>query len=140
MGADAYRAEREGLEAFLPSHNDLRSVEEIERVRGWLPKLRAGDHLQVYKWALSCKARRVRCQNALGPRPTYVNHRALIEAAGSHCQLCGEPMQYWVNRRQPTLDHIVPLSKGGTNEVSNLRVICNICNSRRGNRADPSAA
>lgn len=33
-----------------------------------------------------------------------------------------------------TGDHIVPLSKGGTNTPSNVRVLCRRCNSSRGNR------
>lgn len=129
------QARREGLELFLPDTNDLHSAAEIERVRAWLPKLMNGDHLQAYKWSLSRRARRIRCKEASGPRPTYERYSRMIEDAGSHCQLCGQPMQYWVNRRKPTFDHIVPLSKGGSNEPSNLRVICNVCNSRRGNRA-----
>ncbi len=33
-----------------------------------------------------------------------------------------------------TADHIVPRSKGGGNEMSNLRGACRHCNSSRGNR------
>lgn len=32
------------------------------------------------------------------------------------------------------VDHIVPLSQGGTNELSNLRVICADCNRARSRR------
>ncbi|MEU1585224.1 HNH endonuclease [Micromonospora sp. NPDC005710] len=49
-------------------------------------------------------------------------------AAGHVCSLC---------RRRPatTADHILPLSKGGSNDLTNLRPACGPCNYGRGNRA-----
>lgn len=41
------------------------------------------------------------------------------------CPACGQSMTL---ANPPTLDHRVPLSKGGTNEASNLRVLCRHCN------------
>ncbi|MFF4818092.1 HNH endonuclease [Kitasatospora sp. NPDC001309] len=39
------------------------------------------------------------------------------------------------NKDNPlTGDHIKPRSKGGGNELSNIRVLCRACNSRRGNK------
>jgi hypothetical protein len=31
------------------------------------------------------------------------------------------------------VDHVVPVSKGGTNDKSNLQTLCNVCNSGKGN-------
>lgn len=41
--------------------------------------------------------------------------------------LCGKPPV------EPTLDHIIPVSKGGTDHSDNLQVACQSCNSERGN-------
>jgi len=43
------------------------------------------------------------------------------------CQICG-------SRKYLTIDHIVPESKGGETETSNLQTLCKRCNSRKGNR------
>jgi 5-methylcytosine-specific restriction endonuclease McrA len=33
-----------------------------------------------------------------------------------------------------TIDHFIPKSKGGTNEIQNLRLACKRCNSDKGNK------
>ena len=37
-------------------------------------------------------------------------------------------------RRLLTLDHIVPVSRGGTSIRSNLQTMCRVCNNKKGNR------
>ncbi len=40
------------------------------------------------------------------------------------CAICGKFVSY----DDFTIDHMVPLSKGGTNEMDNLQLACNVCN------------
>ncbi len=46
------------------------------------------------------------------------------------CQICGK----WVKPRYASLDHIVPISKGGTHVWSNIQLVHLVCNLRKGNR------
>lgn len=47
------------------------------------------------------------------------------------CIYCGVKFN---SECKPTLDHLVPLSKGGTHSAANVVVCCRSCNSRKGNR------
>jgi len=41
---------------------------------------------------------------------------------------------YCNNEIANTIDHVVPLCKGGTNDLSNLRPACQRCNVKKGNK------
>jgi len=45
--------------------------------------------------------------------------RAIIKAAGGKCVECG-------TTENLTLDHIIPLSDGGTDDADNLTVLCEL--------------
>lgn len=57
-----------------------------------------------------------------------IDRQIIIERDNSTCYL-------WCKRKLPphmiTLDHVVPLSRGGTHTYDNLRVACQSCNSRK---------
>ena len=50
------------------------------------------------------------------------------------CQYCGRPGAELRPRESLTRDHLVPLSRGGTNEWTNVVTACSPCNTRKGNR------
>lgn len=58
------------------------------------------------------------------------NHRDVFARDNYTCRLCGEPvdMDSEDPALQPTLDHIVPLSKGGQHAWSNVQLAHHICN------------
>jgi 5-methylcytosine-specific restriction endonuclease McrA len=53
--------------------------------------------------------------------------KRLLVRDGGHCWLCGG----WLGD-DITLDHVVPKTKGGTNQDANLRLAHERCNKERG--------
>ena len=50
----------------------------------------------------------------------------IIKNRGNKCEICGISGKY----KKLLVHHKKPVSKGGTNEWSNLQVVCNKCHSR----------
>lgn len=70
--------------------------------------------------------RHYRERRALGKFPQE-QWEQLLEETGHKCLCCGLTEQI-------TCDHIVPISLGGTNAISNLQPLCRSCNSSKGAR------
>lgn len=49
---------------------------------------------------------------------------AVYTKTEGHCAICGKFVPY----TEFTVDHIVPLAKGGSNDLSNLQCACGVCN------------
>lgn len=56
---------------------------------------------------------------------TSVVRREVYERFGSRCYLCGD-------EGADTIDHVVPLIKGGSNDIKNLRPAHALCNKEKG--------
>ena len=55
----------------------------------------------------------------------------LIERDGGCCYLCGDDVLFSYNfnhPKYPTIEHVVPISKGGTHSWDNVKVACRECN------------
>lgn len=51
----------------------------------------------------------------------------VIKRDGAICKKCGSTDDL-------TIDHIVPVSRGGTNDMGNLQVLCRSCNSKKSSK------
>ena len=60
--------------------------------------------------------------------------RVLLQSESVNCPICGKPFNN--NGRKKSIDHVIPLSKRGNNTLSNIRVICLSCNSKKSNKVN----
>ena len=59
------------------------------------------------------------------------NKQILYGKQGGHCNACKEHFE----SRHLEIDHIQPQSKGGTDHIDNLQLLCGSCNRIKGNRS-----
>jgi 5-methylcytosine-specific restriction endonuclease McrA len=70
-----------------------------------------------------------------------VDYERFLAKCGETCACCGSPLNYGLGKNNvdkldihtPSTDHIRPRSVGGTNDLDNLRIICNRCNLLKNN-------
>lgn len=161
LGGDAFAAmrRREAFERRLPvfyCRPAIRSRPPVEHVRT-ARRLTSGQCRVCASWFVSvhldvtcsdqCHAahnRNVRkiCKDRRRARKkdayrADVSRSKVFEADGYRCHLCRrktDPTKAVPHPRAPTLDHVIPLARGGTHEPSNCRTACYRCNSVKGDR------
>lgn len=70
-------------------------------------------------------------------KPARLSADALIERDGNLCRLCNTEIDLSLARNSrfgATIDHIVPLSLGGSDDIENMQLAHWICNIKKGNR------
>jgi 5-methylcytosine-specific restriction endonuclease McrA len=89
---------------------------------GWAdPASRSGSR------CTTCERRRNTRRNATPTRQAYKDPAYRAIPLGTHCQQCRTTYDL-------TRDHVIPLSRGGTNHPSNIRTLCRSCNAAKGNQ------
>ena len=90
-------------------------IERIREARGMFQDIKARDDIPQ--------------RTDLGKLPSPRSYLDWLQ--GACCKGCGE----YQRKGNLEVDHIYPKSKGGTDHLSNLQLLCGNCNSIKGNRS-----
>lgn len=66
------------------------------------------------------------CRSAKRPCLSKKFRQAVIDLFGGVCYYCRKPAD--------CVDHLIPVSRGGTEDADNLVAACNACNSKKGSK------
>jgi 5-methylcytosine-specific restriction endonuclease McrA len=110
-----YPEKREHIRAYNKQYNQERShVRKAYRER-------TRERNRPLKRVLN-RRRRANQRNAPGTF-TFTQWQAMCEWFGNVCLCCG--------KAEITIDHVVPIIKGGSNDISNLQILCMSCNASK---------
>lgn len=121
----AWRLRHPGLavaraDAWNKAHPELTR----ERARRWAVANREKERAKV-------RRRRARRLEAF---VADVDFETVFALARGRCHICGRPVDRSLNGRHPmsaSLDHLVPLSRGGLHKPSNVGLAHSVCNKRK---------
>jgi hypothetical protein len=96
----------------------------------------AASKRQVLKYGWNASAWRKRCR-VMGLEYEVIHRASVYERDGWRCGLCGKAVSRDIRGRRrgaPSLDHIIPLSRGGSHTYANVQLAHFECNAAKGNR------
>ena len=97
----------------------------IAKATKWTDDYKKRNPLKRDKWKKQAgRNRRSRRVQSIG-KFTSAEWEELCTLYNNKCVCCEEI-------KPLTVDHVIPLSKGGTNYISNIQPLCRSCNSRKG--------
>lgn len=83
----------------------------------------------------------VRCDACMAKRRPHrygMTTQDVADRDGADCRWCGEPVDFALvgtaSKWAPSVDHLIPWSRGGTNDPDNLQLLHRVCNARKGAR------
>lgn len=81
-----------------------------------------------------------RCQARTRPHRYGMTATQVAHRDGAECRWCGEIVDLSLvgtrSKWAPSVDHIVPWSRGGTNAPENLQLMHRVCNAQKGTRQE----
>lgn len=94
-----------------------------EKVKSYNDRYRANNLDKFAQYARDRRALKASAQGSF----TLEEFKALCEEHNNKCLCCG-------TMKKLTVDHIVPLSKGGSHSIDNIQPLCGSCNSKKSDK------
>jgi 5-methylcytosine-specific restriction endonuclease McrA len=126
---------------WKPSKRDPVKLQEWNRRSYQKRKARVAENNKLWRIANPDRWREIRQANtrnrraqqrSVGGRHSAADIAAIFKAQGGRCAYCREK----IGKGKRHVDHIKPLSKGGTNDRRNLQITCASCNCSKSDK-DP---
>ena len=106
------------LDAATTFETEEEAQEHIRRCPGYLKNYEVEEFDKYNQTAKSTK------EESKRRKFNSKERMAVYSKDKGRCQICGRFVSY----NEYTIDHIIPLSKGGTNDMYNLQCTCKVCN------------
>lgn len=123
-----YAANKDRVNAKAKAARDLDPTPNRERVKAWAKanpdKARDLQKKWIFEHKDIVRKRYKECSNRLLQK----DWPAILEMFGHRCAYCLQPSD-----KPLTVDHIIPLSRGGEHSIENVVPACKSCNSRKYN-------
>jgi len=104
-------------------YNTKRNKDNAKQHSGYTEKYRRKNPIRYALYEHIRRTRKTRAGGSFTPEQWTV----LCTLHHNLCISCGK-------KRKLTPDHVVPVSKGGTSDISNIQPLCGPCNSSKGSK------
>lgn len=112
------------------SDDEISAVPDLCYKRRYFGGPRATPRIQRMEYKHEKRAR------ALGLIVEQVDLTAVYDRDNGRCGICYRPVRF----NEFTLDHIYPISKGGSHTFHNVQIAHSACNTSKGNRTIPDTS
>lgn len=102
-----------------------RYSEKAEEVKAYIKQWQRDNPEKRAGYSRRCTHKRRAQIEGNGGSFTTEEWQELCAQCGYRCACCGE-------QKPLTVDHVIPVSKGGGNDISNIQPLCKNCNSSKG--------
>jgi 5-methylcytosine-specific restriction endonuclease McrA len=117
-----------------------RYKKEGAKMRLQMAKLRELDYERRIEIERASRARRKEVQRPLKNARQQIRNRILASAnkgilsSREIASLYNQPCQNCGSKANLSIDHIIPLARGGSHTIGNLMTLCKSCNSSKGKK------
>jgi HNH endonuclease len=128
--------------AQAKAYRQANRASETARMRRWLedPEHKERHYANIKRWAIrnpdkvaACRVRRARAELEGNATRELIN--AKWESSDKTCCLCGTRIDDTLSSphpMSPTLEHLTPISRGGTHNLDNIDFAHRACNTKKG--------
>lgn len=119
----------------IKRRNRKRKLKKCKMCKSWHTK--KGMYCSVYCGKKAHKhnsSQRMILARKNGQFDADIDIYKLIERDGGRCYLCGDDVLFsyhYNDPKYPTVEHVIPITKGGTHSWDNVKVACRECNTRK---------